>query len=416
MQVIVEGGHKLNGEVCIEGAKNAALPILAATLLTSDECLLENLPNIEDIRIMLDLLRILGADVQTQGPHRAMVRADALKTHAVPSDLAVKLRGSFLIVGALLGRLGKAESAHPGGCALGTRPVSVDLKGFRSMGAEINRDNGNYAMSARRLSGVRLSLDYPSHTGTENLMLAACLAEGTTIIENASVEPEVADLASLLNAMGARVYGAGTGIIQIEGVRRLHGTVYRVMPDRLEAGTFAVGSAITRGSVTLRGRVAQYLGAVTSKLEEAGAKVVAERDLYSVQGADKLSAIDIQTFPYPGFPTDLQAPFGALLTQAHGQSSIHETMYDNRLLYVGELQKMGADIEVDGQTAMIRGPCCLHGSEVKALDIRSGAAVVLAALAAEGTSVISSVGYIDRGYECIDEKLTQLGARIQRVA
>ncbi len=416
MRIVVEGGPKLEGEVSVEGAKNAALPILAATLLTSDECLLENLPDIEDIRIMATLLRSLGASVKIEGAHSVLVRAGDLVKHSVPVDLATRIRGSFLIVGALLGRLGRVEAPHPGGCAIGTRPVSVDLKGFQAMGTKIDRLDGNYVLQARRLSGERISLDYPSHTGTENLLLAASLAKGTTIIENASVEPEVADLASFLNAMGARIYGAGTGIIQVEGVRKLHGAVYRVMPDRLEAGTFAIAAAITRGCVTIRGRVARYLGALSSKLGEAGVSVTAEKEAYAVEGCERLSAIDIQTFPYPGFPTDLQAPIGALLTQAHGESSIHETVYDGRLHYVGELQRMGADIKVEGQTALIRGPSRLRGSEVRALDIRSGAAVILAALAADGKSVISDMGYVDRGYEGIDEKLAQLGARIERVA
>ena len=416
MHLTVEGGYKLDGEVLVAGAKNAALPILAATLLTSDECFLENLPDIEDIRNMIALLRQLGATVQVEGKHGVVVRANNLVSSAIPEDLAIKMRGSFLAVGALLGRLRQAQAPHPGGCAIGTRPVGVDLKGFQAMGTEIERQNGQYTLRAPRLRGGRISLDYPSHTGTENLLLAACLAEDTTIIENASVEPEVADLANLLNAMGARIYGAGTGIIQIEGVQRLHGAVYRVMPDRLEAGTYAIAAAITRGAVTIRGRVARYLGALSSKLAEVGVSVSAEREAYHVQGHERFSAVDIRTFPYPGFPTDLQAPVGALLTQAHGESSIHETMYDARLLYVSELQKMGADIGVLAQTAVIKGPCRLRGNEVKALDIRSGAAVILATLVADGQSVISGVGLVDRGYEGIDSKLAQLGARIRRVA
>jgi len=415
MHLVVEGGHKLDGEVSVAGAKNAALPILAAALLTADECFLENLPDIEDIRNMIALLRELGATVNGE-EHGVVVKADNLRSSAISADLATRMRGSFLAVGPLLGRLGKAHAPHPGGCAIGTRPVSVDLKGFQAMGAEIDRLDGHYALQAQRLVGGRISLDYPSHTGTENLLLAACLAEGTTVIENASVEPEVADLASYLNAMGARIYGAGTGIIQIEGVRRLHGAVYRVMPDRLEAGTFAIAAAITQGAVTIRGRAARYLGALSSKLAETGVSVTAEKELYRVEGKERLSTVDIQTFPYPGFPTDLQAPVGALLTQAHGESSIHETMYDGRLLYVGELQKMGADIQVEGQTALIKGPSHLKGTEVRALDIRSGAAVILAALAAEGQSVILDIGFVDRGYEGIDAKLSQLGARIHRVA
>lgn len=415
MQLVVEGGHKLNGEVHIAGAKNAALPILAATLLTSHECYLENLPDIEDIRTMIALLRKLGADVTTEGTSGVVIRADNLKRSSIPSDLAAKMRASFLVVGPILGRLGKVQSPHPGGCAIGTRPVSVDLKGFRAMGADVDRLNGNYALRARKLTGKRVTLDYPSHTGTENLLLAACLAEGTTVVENASVEPEVADLANFLSAMGARIYGAGTGTIQIEGVQRLHGAVYRIMPDRLEAGTFAIGAAMTSGSVTIRGRVSRYLGALTSKLSEVGVSVEAEREAYTVQGCESLAAIDIQTFPYPGFPTDLQAPIGALLTQASGESSIHETMYDGRLLYADELRKMGADIRVEGQTAWIRGPTQLKGSDVRALDIRSGAAVILAALVAEGKTKVAHMGYVDRGYERIHHKLTQLGARIERV-
>ena len=415
MPIAVEGGHKLKGEVSVAGAKNAALPILAATLLTPDECFLENLPDIEDMRTMASLLRSLGASVEVEGTHGVVVKAENLMRSSVPIDLATKMRASFLVVGSLLGRLGEAEAPHPGGCAIGTRPVGVDLKGFQTMGTRIDRLNGNYTLQAPKLAGVRISLDYPSHTGTENLLLAACLAEGTTIIENASVEPEVADLASFLNAMGARIYGAGTGIIQVEGVRRLHGAVYRVMPDRLEAGTFALAAAITRGCVTIQGRVARYLGALSSKLSEAGVSVAAEKETYTVEGCERLSAVDIQTFAYPGFPTDLQAPTGALLTQAHGESSIHETMYDGRLLYVGELQKMGADIKVEGQTALILGPTKLRGSKVRALDIRSGAAVILATLAADGKSVVSNMGYVDRGYEGIHRKLTQLGARIERI-
>lgn len=416
MQVIVEGGYKLNGEVTVAGAKNAALPIMAATLLTADECYLENLPDIEDIRTMTTLLRQLGAGVKTEGTHGVVVKAHNLPRCSVPSDLATKMRASFLVVGPLLARLGKAQAPHPGGCALGTRPVSVDLKGFQAMGAKVDRLNGNYALRTRGLIGRRISLDYPSHTGTENLLIAACLAEGTTIIENASVEPEVVDLASFLSAMGARIYGVGTGIIQVEGVRRLHGAVYRIMPDRLEAGTFAIAGAITRGSVAIRGRVARYLGALTSKLSEAGVSVVADKETYIVQGCESLLPIDIQTFRYPGFPTDLQAPTGALLTQAQGESSIHETIYDGRLFYAGELRKMGADIKVEGQTAWIRGPTQLRGGEVRALDIRSGAAVILAALVADGQTKVSDVGYVDRGYERIHHKLTQLGARIERTS
>jgi UDP-N-acetylglucosamine 1-carboxyvinyltransferase len=415
MHIVVEGGHTLDGEVSVSGAKNAALPILAATLLTSDECYLENLPDIEDIRTMTSLLRRLGASVRTEGTHGVVVKAGNLVRSSIPDELATRMRASFLVVGPLLARWGEVEAPHPGGCSIGTRPVSVDLKGLQAMGTEVERRNSSYVLQTQELTANRISLDYPSHTGTENLLMTACLARGTTIIENASVEPEVVDLASFLSAMGARIYGAGTGIVQVEGVRRLHGAVYRVMPDRLEAGTFAIAAAITRGSITMRSRVSRYLGALTSKLGEIGVSVVAEKELYAVQGAGGLSAIDIQTFPYPGFPTDLQAPTAALLTQAQGESSIHETMYDGRLLYAGELRRMGAEIRVEGQTAWVRGPTPLKGGKVRALDIRSGAAVILAALAAEGKTLVSDIGYVDRGYERIHHKLAQLGARIERV-
>ncbi|HID86010.1 MAG TPA: UDP-N-acetylglucosamine 1-carboxyvinyltransferase [Anaerolineae bacterium] len=415
MDLLIEGGYRLEGEIRIHGAKNAALPIVAATLLTADECVLENVPHIEDIRAMEAVLESLGARVERDDHHRLVIKAEGVRTCRTPDEVATKLRGSFLVMGPLLARFGRAEAAHPGGCAIGTRPVSVDVKGFAIMGAEIVQADGHYTAQAPRLMGRRMTLDYPSHTGTENLMMAACLAEGVTVIENASVEPEVIDLANFLRAMGARISGAGTGIIEIEGVERLHGAVYRVMPDRLEAGTFAIAAAITRGSVVLEGVIPQHLRALSSKLMEAGVGIREEVHRVIVRGAERLQAVDIRTFPYPGFPTDLQAPFGALMTQAHGESAIHETMYDDRLLYVGELRKMGAQIQVKGQTALITGPTPLKGTSVRVLDIRSGAAVILAGLVAEGETIVSDMYYVDRGYERIDERLASLGARVRRM-
>jgi UDP-N-acetylglucosamine 1-carboxyvinyltransferase len=412
--ITVEGRVPLQGQVTIGGAKNAALPVLAATLLTADECYIENVPHIRDILAMVEVLAALGADVHWIDDNTLVVRARTLNSPQIPSALATKMRGSFLVVGPLLARFGQAEAPHPGGCAIGTRPVSVDLKGFQSMGAQVERRNGNYQARAPHLWGERLSLDYPSHTGTENLLMAATLARGTTIIENASVEPEVVDLAHFLNSLGARIYGAGTGIIQVEGVERLHGGAFRVMPDRLEAGTFALAAAVTGGTVVMDSAVAPYLGALTSKLQEAGVDVRIDSEHYVVRSTGRLKATDIQTFPYPGFPTDLQAPFAVMATQAEGESSVHETMYDDRLHYVEELRKMGAQIRVRGQTAIVQGPTPLRGADVRALDIRSGAAVVLAALAAEGKTTISDVHYIDRGYEGIATKFQGLGARIER--
>ncbi len=412
--IIIEGKTPLHGEISIGGAKNAALPIMAAALLTSDECYLEKVPRIQDILTMVEVLEALGAETQWLEANTLLIRARHLTAPQVPQELATRMRSSFLVMGPLLARFGQAEAPHPGGCAIGTRPVSVDLKGFQSMGAQVERQNGSYRARASHLWGERLSLDYPSHTGTENLLMAACLARGTTIIENASVEPEVVDLAHFLNSLGARIYGAGTGIIQVEGVERLHGGAFRIMPDRLEAGTFALAGAVTGGCVVMDASVAPYLGALTSKLQEAGVDVRIDSEHYTVRNTKRPKGLDIQTFPYPGFPTDLQAPFAVLMTQAEGESSVHETMYDDRLRYVDELLKMGADIQVRGQTALIHGPTPLRGAQVRALDIRGGAAVTLAGLAAEGRTIISDVHYIERGYEGIHNKLVALGARVSR--
>jgi len=417
MPIVIEGRHPLMGRVEISGAKNAALPIIAATLLTSDECLLENVPYIEDIRNMVRVLHHLGVAARFESPNVLRVKATRISKASLPADLARRMRASFLLVGPLLARFGQAEAPHPGGCPIGTRPVNVDLKGFQTMGGEIQFGEEGYVIKAPRLRGERLILDYPSHTGTENLLMAACLAEGTTIIENASIEPEVVDLASFLCAMGARIYGAGTNVIRVEGTRRLHGAAFRIMPDRMEAGTFALGALITGGRVSMEGAVSRWLGALTNKMREAGAEVIANGQVYEVRAPKVLRATDIQTYPYPGFPTDLQAPFTTVMTQAEGNSSIYEMMFDGRLRYVEELRKMGAKIDVSGsgRMAMVHGPTPLHGANVRALDIRSGAAMVLAGLAAEGITRISDVVYIDRGYEDIDLKLRQLGAQVSRV-
>lgn len=416
MPIVVEGNHPLEGKVNISGAKNAALPIIAATLLTSDECLLENVPYIEDIRNMVSVLQTLGMAARFEGPNTLRIKATRISRSSLPLDLARRMRASFLIVGPLLARFGKSQAPHPGGCAIGTRPVSVDLKGFQTMGAEVSLDEASYHIEAPRLKGQRLILDYPSHTGTENLLMAACLAEGTTTIENASIEPEVVDLASFLSAMGARIQGAGTNTIRIDGAGRLHGTTYRIMPDRMEAGTFALASLITGGDVAMGISASRWLGALTGKLYEAGAQVTADGDVYRVQGPAEFRPTDIQTYPYPGFPTDLQAPFTTAMTQAQGKSSIHETMYDGRLQYVEELRKLGARVDVSesGRTAMVHGPSSLHGGKVEALDIRSGAALILAGLAAEGITEIENVIYIERGYQDITKKFYELGARIER--
>ncbi|MEN6478801.1 MAG: UDP-N-acetylglucosamine 1-carboxyvinyltransferase, partial [Anaerolineales bacterium] len=355
-----------------------------------------------------------GVAARLEEHGRLRIRATRINRANLPIDLARTMRASFLIVGPLLSRFGQAEAPHPGGCSIGTRPVSVDLKAFQEMDSTVDIEGDYYVIRTPRLKGRQIMLDYPSHTGTENVLMAACLAEGTTIIDNASIEPEIEDLADFLNAMGARVYGAGTHTIRVDGASRLHGTVYRIMPDRMEAGTFALAAMITGGSVTMDARVARWLGALNNKLESAGAEIEINASDYTVRAPQQMRPTDIQTYPYPGFPTDLQAPYTTVMTQANGISSVHETMFDNRLGYATELAKMGARIDVSGsgRTAMVHGPTPLHGARVNALDIRSGAAVVLAGLAAEGVTEVDGVGVIERGYEGLTDKLRQLGASI----
>ncbi|MGC9360704.1 MAG: UDP-N-acetylglucosamine 1-carboxyvinyltransferase [Anaerolineae bacterium] len=417
MPVVIEGGRRLQGEVEVDGAKNAALPIIAATLLTSDDCLIENVPFIEDIRNMIKVLHHHGVAARFEGHNTLRIKATRIATSKLPVDLARAMRASFLIAGPLLARFGQVEAPHPGGCAIGKRPVTVDLKGFQAMGAEITPTHEGYVVQSPRLRGTHIVLDYPSHTGTENLLMAAVLADGVTHIENASIEPEVVDLAGFLSAMGARIAGAGTSTITVEGTRRLHGAAFRVMPDRMVAGTYALAAAITGGMVKLPGEVSQYLGAFTTKLRAAGVDVEVSSDHYLVSASRELRAVDVQTYPYPGFPTDLQAPFTTLLTQAQGRSSVYETMFDGRLRYVEQLRAMGARIDVSGsgRIAMVHGPTRLYGARIDALDIRSGAAMVLAGLAAEGETQIGNVTYIDRGYQDLDARLRQLGAHVTRV-
>jgi UDP-N-acetylglucosamine 1-carboxyvinyltransferase len=416
--IVVEGGCPLRGTVSIGGAKNAALPILAACLLTAEPCTIRNLPNIEDIHTMLAVLRALGAQVDWLDHHTVRVCARQLVTAEVPRDLGTRMRASFLAVGPLLARLGRAQAPHPGGCAIGVRPVNVDVRGFQAMGARVAQDGDAYVAEAARLKGTRLYLDYPSHTGTENLLLAACCAEGTTYIRHASMEPEVDDLANFLRAMGARIRGVGSSALEVQGVSELHGADYRVIPDRLAAGTFLIAGVISGGDVRVADVVPEHLEPVTYKLIEAGARVDEGPDWVSAAAGERLERVDVQAIHYPGFPTDLQAAFAALLTQAEGTSVIHERVFENRLEYAAELRSMGAAIEVDasGQRARIIGPARLQGVPlVYARDIRSGAAVVLAALAAQGKTVIIHAYHLDRGYEDLVGTLASLGARIRRL-
>lgn len=416
--IAIQGGVSLHGDVAVGGAKNAALPMMAACLLTEDVCTLENVPTLADVETMADLLRHLGASVDFDAAnHRVTICAKNLHRHDAPTHLVERMRASFLVTGALLARTGEMSAAVPGGCKLGARPVDVDVHGFRRLGAQVVTEDWGYRAVAARLQGTEIYLDYPSHTGTENLMMAATLAEGDTTIINASPEPEVSALGDFLNRMGAHVRGIGTSIIRIRGKRQLFGGHGVVVPDRLEAGTFAFAAAITRGDISLRaGSIADFdpeaMTPVTQKLRAAGVTVqFPDSRTMNVTAGKVLEAVNIQALFFPGFPTDLQAPFAALMTQARGDSTIVERVFDDRMRYVDELRKMGANIEAISATkACVIGPTRLHGCPVAALDIRSGAALVIAALAADGTTTIEATHHLRRGYERLIEKLAALGA------
>lgn len=413
----IEGGRRLEGAVTISGSKNAALPAMAASLLCAEDCILENVPQIEDIAIMGEVLRSLGATVEWVGPGCLRLNGANIHNLSAPSNLVIRNRASFLVMGPLLGRFGEAASCPPGGDVIGQRPIDVHLAGFAALGARISRRQEQYVAQAQELRGARVFMDYPSNIGTENLIMAACVARGKTTIKNAAAEPEIVCLAEMLNSMGAKISGAGTSTLEIEGVPELHGTKHVIIPDRIEAGTFAIAAAITGGEVQLQQMVPDHLDALTWKLREAGVVVEEPGDGALVVRAPRpLSAVNVQALPYPGFATDLQAAMGALLTQARGVSVIHERVYDNRLSYLGELRKMGAEVVVAGQTAIISGPAPLVGTPVRALDIRCGAALILAGLAAHGLTETLDIYHLDRGYEGIDSKLRCLGAKIGRVS
>jgi UDP-N-acetylglucosamine 1-carboxyvinyltransferase len=412
---VIEGGHRLEGQVRTSGNKNATVHAMAATLLTPEDCYLENVPAIGDVRFMVEILRALGATVEHTSPSSLRINASRIHTLAAPSELATHLRGSFLVMGPLLARFGEAACCPPGGDIIGLRPLDVHLVGFRMLGADVSRDGEKYIARAKGLHGSRIFLDYPSVIGTQNLMLAATLAKGHTTLVNAASEPEITCLAQMLNQMGAQIAGAGTHTIEIDGVGELHGITYRIIPDRIEAGTLAIAAAITQGEVEVLEGVPRQLDALLWKLREAGVKIEERNGNLRVRRKGDLKAINAQAVPYPGLATDLQAPLAALLTQASGVSSIYERVFDNRLLYVGELRKLGAEMTNSGTTAIITGPTPLIGASVRAVDLRAGAALVLAALAAKGKSQISDIYHLDRGYEALDQKLRSLGAVVERV-
>ncbi len=413
-KILIEGGERLKGEVTVSGAKNAVLPILAATLLASAEFRIRNVPQVMDMTTILRLLEQLGARTGEEG-ESLTIDTRGIKQIKAPYDLVRTMRASVLVLGPLLARLGKAEVSLPGGCAIGARPINLHLAGLEKMGAQVRIAHGYVEAEAPRLRGTHLYLDLPTVTGTEQLMMAATLAEGTTVLENAACEPEVADLAAFLTAMGARIAGAGTDRIAIEGVTALRGTEYAVMPDRIEAGTFLVAGAITGGEVKVRGCIPSHLDALVLKLRETGADITEEPDGLRVRGTNRPRAVDVKTLPYPGFPTDMQAQMVALMTLSDGLSVITETIFENRFAHIPELRRMGADIRIQGTNAIVRGMPALSGAPVMATDLRASAGLVLAGLAARGVTEVLRIYHLDRGYERIEEKLARLGGRIRRV-
>jgi len=415
--IVIGGGAVLDGEVTVSGAKNAALPLLFSTLLTPHRCVIRNVPVLRDIRTAVAVLRHLGARVETTADgHEIRVEAGAVDRSEAPYDLVKTMRASFLVLGPLLARFGRARVSTPGGCAIGARPVDLHLAGLQKMGARIRITEGYVEAEAERLRGAKIVLDMPSVGATQQLMMAASLAEGTTVIENAAREPENVCLASALERMGARVSGAGTPEITVEGRPELDGADVPVIPDRIEAGTYMVAAAITGGSVVVGGARGDHLDAFTAKLREAGVTVHEGESGLRVSARGTLAAADVKTMPHPGFPTDLQAQFMALMTQASGTSTITETIFENRFLHAQELVRMGADIRADGNRAIIRGRAALSGAPVMATDLRASVCLVLAGLAARGTTRVARVYHLDRGYERVEEKLRALGADIRREA
>ena len=414
-KLLIRGGVPLSGEVRISGAKNAALPIMCAALLSAAPLRLSNVPHLRDVTTLLNLLGGMGVAVSLDEKLGLELDAGRLHTPLAPYELVKTMRASILVLGPLLARCGEARVSLPGGCAIGQRPVDQHIKGLQAMGADIRVEHGYIIARAKRLKGARICTDLVTVTGTENLMMAACLAEGTTVIENAAHEPEVVDLANCLKAMGARIEGAGSDTISIEGVSALAGAAHRIMPDRIETGTFLVAAAATGGSVRLRDTNAGILEAVLEKLREAGATITVETDAIALAMDAPPLSVNLRTAPYPAFPTDMQAQFMALDCIGRGTAVLTETIFENRFMHALELQRLGADIEISGNTAVVKGVPHLEGATVMATDLRASASLVIAGLVAKGETVVERIYHLDRGYECIEEKLSQLGARIKRI-
>lgn len=416
-KIIVTGGRPIHGEVTISGAKNAVLPIIVGAILAEDVTVLKDVPNLSDVNTITSVLEMLGAKITIED-HVMTIDSRYVDKYDAPYEIIQKMRASVLIMGPLLARLGRANLSMPGGCAIGTRPIDLHLKGLEALGALIQIHDGNIAafVPNGKLRGSRIYLDFPSVGATEHIIMAATLAEGTTILENAAEEPEIVDLANFLNSMGANIRGAGTNVIKIEGVERLHGTTYTIIPDRIEAGSYMVAAAICHGNVLIKNVIVDHVRSLIEKLEESGAQVIEEGDGLRVIGGENVRATDIRTMPYPGFPTDMQAQYMALMSVAEGTSVITETIFENRFMHADELRKMGANIKTDGRNAIVVGTPKLVGAKVKATDLRAGAALIIAALVAEGQTEITELKHIDRGYENLIEKFRSIGADIVRVS
>lgn len=415
-KLLIKGGISLNGTIAVSGAKNAALPILAGTLLSAEPVVVRNVPQLKDVATTITLLQSMGVEVTFDEKLNVEANAGNVADRRAPYELVKTMRASILVLGPLVARFGEADVSLPGGCAIGARPVNLHVQGLEAMGADIKVENGYIHARADRLRGAHIVFDTVTVTGTENLMMAAALAEGETILENAAREPEVIDLANFLSAMGARISGAGTSAIRIEGVRELHGTDYTVLPDRIETGTYLVAAAMTGGKIRLDRAAPDHLEAVIVKLQEAGADIqFGDKSIEIDMRGKRPKAVDIRTTPYPGFPTDMQAQFCAMNAMADGVGTITETIFENRFQHVLELQRMGADIQIEGHTAVCRGVKKLTAAPVMATDLRASAGLVLAGLAAEGETLVDRIYHVDRGYERIEEKLRQLGAEIRRV-
>ncbi len=414
-KLLIQGGSVLSGEVAISGAKNAALPILCASLLTAEPLHFTNVPHLNDISTMLRLLGDMGVDVTMDGVDGLVLNGGGLNNPVASYEMVKTMRASILVLGPLVARGGEARVSLPGGCAIGARPVDQHIKGLQAMGAEVKVEQGYVHAKATRLKGARICTDMVTVTGTENLMMAACLAEGETVIENAAREPEVVDLANCLVSMGALISGAGTDVIRIQGVDKLHGATHAIMPDRIETGTYLCAAAATGGDIRLLKTSAAYLDTVVDKLMDAGCEITTERDAIRLQAPQRLKAVSLRTAPYPAFPTDMQAQFMAINCVADGVATIRETIFENRFMHVNELMRLGANIQIEGNNAIVRGVDRLEGATVMATDLRASASLVIAGLVAQGETLIDRIYHLDRGYERIEEKLARLGASVKRV-